>query len=416
MQKDIAVTIQNFVQYQSLEPVFKEFKKCNYNFDIFVPIAKDPWGLDKMFNEIYDYLVSIGYSPKRTVDKTIEYKILLEPYPMDYYFKINHKYRLKYKYGAITSKPNPCLKPDDNIYFDGIFCTSDYEAQYLEAYSNAYVVGNLKFYKYNKIKTNNKKKVLLYLPTYGNLNSISKCASQLAKLKDEYYIITKSHHGTNYFDYEKGNEKQLEDLFDEHYSSKTSIVSLLMKADVVLSDNSGSISEAIYGNVPVAIFADNINPALGNFNSFQYECVEKKIIPYSNNPHDLSKIIKEALSTKIINKQKELSKELFKLKGNDTVKAFMTVISNYLSDNINIKYYQLHHLVIDNFNEKNRLEQEIVKLRNDIDLLKNELAESNLSKSKLQEELHYYEIGKLYKVSKKIYATKNKLRKKEKNE
>lgn len=403
MKKDIAITIQNYVQYQSLEPVLDEFKKKNYSFDIYVPIAKDPWGLDKMFDEIYEELISLGYKPKRKVSKT-KYKILMEPYPMDYYFKIDHKYRLKYKYGAITSKPNPCLKPSDNIYFDGIFCVSDYEANYLSVYSKPYVVGNLKFvhFKHKKMKT--KKKVLLYLPTYGDLNSIQMCADELSKLKDKYYIITKSHHGTNYFDYEENNEEKLETLFDEHYSSKESIVELLEKADVVLSDNSGSISEAICAQVPVAIIAKDINPALGSFNSFQYDFVEKGYIPYSSNPKDLEEILMKAQSKDIVSKQRKLYQELFPIRGKQCVEKFMNIIDQYMNDQIDMKYYQLHHILMDDYlsiNQKN------MELENKYKVLERRYKEQQINMKLINEELYHYRHGKLYQWSKKLYAIKN---------
>lgn len=416
IKKDIAVTIQNFVQFQSLEYPIKQLLKNKHTVDIYVPVAKDPWGLDAMFDEIYKYLKEQGYKPKRKVSKNITYKVLLEPYPMDYYFSIPHEYRLKYKYAAITSKPNPCLKPEDNIYYDGIFCVSSYEEHYLSVYAKPYVVGNLKFCKFeykNKTKKN-KKPVLLYLPTYGNLNSINLCSDQLQRLKDKYYIITKSHHGTNYFDYEKNNVQMLKNLFDEFYESNKPLSELFERADVVLSDNSGSISEAIYAKVPVAIIAENINPGLENFNTFQYEFVEKGIIPYSSNPNDLEKVIDEALSNVVKVKQQQLSDDIFPVRGMDGVNVFVNVVESYLNDTIDSKYVALHRILAKEFKRLKEVEVNNYQLQQEKNVLNETIKNQENELKRLQEELSYYHNGKLYRLSKKIYTIKQG-RKEEKN-
>ena len=69
---------------------------------------------------IFKSAVENNYMPKRLPDNT-EYKILLEPYPTDKYFKINHTYRIKYPYSLVAAKPDPSFKPDWNIYYDAIF-------------------------------------------------------------------------------------------------------------------------------------------------------------------------------------------------------------------------------------------------------------------------------------------------------
>ena len=92
-------------------------------------------------------------------------------------------------------------------------------------------------------------------------------------------------------------------MADEWYDLNTSLSYLLSKSDVVLSDNSGAIFEALYNDVPVAIFAKNINKKLGNFDTIQYDLVTSDIIPYTNNPDDIFKILSLSCSDKYKIKQ-----------------------------------------------------------------------------------------------------------------
>ena len=278
-KRDIAVTIQNFVQFYSIKSGIDELIKRNHSVDIYIPQTNDDSGLDKMYEETFNELIKYNYTIKRTTDSNVLYKILLEPYPMDFCLKFNFEYRLKYKYSLLSAKPNLVYKPESNICYDAILCFSKYDADFLNVYAKTELIGNLKYLNFKKKSFNSAKPVLLYLPTYGNVSSIDLITAQLEKLKSKYYLITKLHHGTSSLKNETERIEKLKSISNECYNHTTELVKLLEKADVVLSDNSGAIFETLYAKVPLAIFSDDINKnKLGNLDTTQFKLVKKNYI------------------------------------------------------------------------------------------------------------------------------------------
>lgn len=216
--KNIAITFQNLVQFYSMKNGIDALISKGYSVDIYVPINNDTSGIGNMFTETYNNLTSMGYSPIRELDSSKHYKILLEPYPMDIYYKFNYTYRLKYKYSLLSAKPNLVYNPENNLYYDAILSFGPYEASYLKAYSNIEMMGNLKYVNLEKLdKPSTNKKILLYLPTYGNSSSIDTILEELEKLKEKYYIIVKFHHGTSFLQTEENRITQLKKIADESY-------------------------------------------------------------------------------------------------------------------------------------------------------------------------------------------------------
>lgn len=160
--KYIAVTIQNYVQFYSIKNALDILIKDGVNVDFYVPFAKDDWGLKEMFDEIYDFLKKSGYNVRRNPIKR-KYKILLEPYPMEYYFSFNYEYRIKYNYGLNSPKPSLTYRDVDNFCYDAILSYSTYEAEELRTYTKTYVVGKPNYYNFKKkINKSSKKNIALF--------------------------------------------------------------------------------------------------------------------------------------------------------------------------------------------------------------------------------------------------------------
>lgn len=408
-ENSIAITIQNYVQFYSIKRVIDKLITQGYIVDIFVPHAKDSWGLKEMFDDIYVYLKKEGYSVRRKALKK-KYKILLEPYPMEYYFSFNYDYRLKYNYGLNSPKPSVTYRDVDNFVYDAILSFSTYEAELLSRYTKTYVVGKPNYYDFKKQKTKSKgKKTLLYLPTYGESNSINDVVDSLYKLKKDYRIITKLHHGTNYFDYEEAKRNKLLDLFDECYDSKKPLEELLSVCDVVLSDNSGAIFDAIYAKIPVAIFSKNIEYfKYENLEPYQVKLINDKIIPFTDEPNKLKNIIKIALTTDCRKKQIKLSEKLFPLSYKEGFNKYIKILNIYMNDSINIDAYKLHRIFLNNYNalkeEINKLKEKNSSLIYDLQISDQNKKQLESEKQNIQKELREYQNGKLYKISSKIYS------------
>ena len=400
---DVAVTIQNMVQFYNMKPGIDAMIKAGLSVDIYIPQIKGGWA--DMYEDTFTRVDS-GYNIYRS-DQEIDYKILLEPYPMDILFKFHYKYRLKYKYGALCAKPSVVYHAKDYICYDGLLCNGPYEAGYLKTFAQTFIIGNMKYSNFHKKKEEHGKPVLLYLPTYGRFSSLKEVAGKLDSLKEKYYIIIKYHHGVLA---EHENIYETDQKCDEWYDHKTELTTLLERADVVLSDNSGSIFEAIYADVPVAIFSSEINESLDEFYTTQYDLVQKGVIPYTDNVEYLSDILEKALSDEYIKKQEKVRAEYFYIPENQ-VADFMTVINKFMKDEINIRYKQLHDIFSRDYMGKKELaekfpyvEQEAKSVREKFLKCCMEKEECERKLSECERKLSYYENGKLYRLMKKVYS------------
>ena len=304
-----------------------------------------------LLDETYEFIKTKGYSPIRDI-KEKKYKILLEPYSTDHYFfpeEIDYEFRLKYKYSLISAKPTPAYSINWNIIYDAILCFSKREAEILCAYTKTFIVAPMKYRDFKKIDYRpSDKPVLLYLPTFGDTSSIDNIEKVFKSLKNDYYIITKAHHGTQYHHQEMNRIDILQRSSDEYYTQSTNVTELLERVDVVLSDNSGAIFDAIYAEIPVAIFNnDTLNEQrLGRINTFQHQLVQRSVVPYTNKPNEVGMILNQAKR-----KQREqICEKADFLIEKDVTKEFVKVIEYFLSENRNCnEYYALHDVIKETF-------------------------------------------------------------------
>lgn len=102
-----------------------------------------------------------------------------------------------------------------------------------------------------KNKLNPNKKSILYLPTHSDLCSIDDLANQLKKITKNYNVITKFHYFTSRE--EAGRVKKLRHKNIILFNDDTDLLPLLKAADVVLSDNSSAIFDAILADKPLVV-------------------------------------------------------------------------------------------------------------------------------------------------------------------
>ncbi len=408
--KNVAIVILNYTQYISIKRGIDELKKRGYHIDVYCPVSDKTDGFKEMFDDTRNLLIKNGYNVYSNV-KNKKYKVLLEPYPS---MLIDAEYKIRYRYGMISAKPNIVYNPYNYLMYDAILCSGKYDSNILSVFTKTHEIPSLKYDNFKKKKHNYGKKVLLYLPTYGECSSIDLLEQELSNLRKQYYVIVKTHHGTSFLKDEKTRVDKLKNNVDEYYDCFKSLQDLLSIADVVLTDNSGAIFEAMYTNTPVAVFCDDINKnKIGDFNTTQYELHKLGILPYTNKKNEIKKILQEALSLNVQEKQKYWSKENFCYSKTPSV-DFADLIEQYLNDNIDKTYINFHNILSNNY-------YDLVRQR---DSLKTSLSAKNEELLKINKELerlnnfYYnnyaklkdYENGKLYKMSTKIYSAIAKVR------
>ena len=107
-----------------------------------------------------------------------------------------------------------------------------------------------------------RKKTVLFLPTWGDLSSRTRFEEQLASLAQTYNVIYQPHHLTPIREKEKGTSLGAGTISAESFGPVLDIGPYLMSvADVVLSDMSGAIFDALYCRRPVVLLAQGADYA-----------------------------------------------------------------------------------------------------------------------------------------------------------
>lgn len=374
--KNVAIIFQNNIQFNSFENALKIMKERDINIDIFIPKYESNDGFPDMFNEFYNNIINLGYNIHREITDT-EYDILFCPYEIIQFKDLKRKYTIKYMYG-ISTNPSYSMSLKINYYFDAFLCYGEEDEKILNNYGKTFKIGNLKYLNTKINKKKNNKKTILYLPTYSTNSSIEILTKELTKLKHKYNIIIKPHHGTEFLnnDIEKNRRELIKKNFENIYSSKTKLEELLNIADIVISDMSGAVFDAVSLNIPVVMYYNSDSCKYGEYESNCTKYAKSgHIIAFETLNNNLDKLIEKAMSKKQIEKEKELFNILFECDNKDSKKLFINFLNELENNVINEEYLQVH----------NKIKEEISAFIND-SLIKEKLqAELNYEKNKNQE-------------------------------
>lgn len=150
-----------------------------------------------------------------------------------------------------------------NTFYQRILCYGPYSQQALDINGSAKVVGNPRFDEWHNgqysrelpasLKLDPKKPTILYAPTYGALSSLPHWAEKLGRLSREFNVIAKLHHGTCHRAEESASLALAERHLKKHIDAPQQVLTLLAKADYVLTDSSGFIFDAIHMNKRVIL-------------------------------------------------------------------------------------------------------------------------------------------------------------------
>lgn len=437
-QNKIALIIHNLVLFEQIEKVLL---KSQYDLDIYIYYCFDDYDQDwqKMSEDTYEFLINKGYNPKFLKNKNnIKYKIVLSALP--YGVNLLGDFYIRYNYGLAKEDTNFA---DWNILFDFILCYGKHDSSFLKVYSSPIEVGAVKFLNFKKGESKKKKRIL-YLPTYGPMCSIEYIHEELFKLKDEYDIFIKAHHGTTFLE---PNRMELLTKFGKLCDHKDSLSELLANADLVISDGSGAIFDAIHNDIPVLIYNKNPNNLS---NSLEYKIIKEDQVPVFSSATDLKKHVENALKSKQYEKKRRMLKdylfsvspevgadkiiELFKKIFND---EFTIEERNYLKQRKSLSFkfniydkvstqYKVHHkeqqiellsVIQNGYINIKELNDEIFKLSNQVNELKNkndEIKNTNdelkISNYELKNTLNEVYNSKSWKITKPFRKLIDKIR------
>lgn len=150
----------------------------------------------------------------------------------------------------------------------------EYSRQRIEPFSPCRIVGNPRFDRWfegrldpvklaeMKSRLKSDRKTVLYLPTWGQLSSMTDFGKAIADLSESYNVIAKVHHKTDTHELNRKNvlgQAGLESVF----GASDDLLYLFACADVVLSDFSGAIFDAINVGKPVILLQKDPEAVIG---------------------------------------------------------------------------------------------------------------------------------------------------------
>lgn len=373
----VAVVIQNNIQYESFKPALDIMIKNNIEVDIFVPLHKIDDGFNTMFDCFFQKIKNTNFNIYRDLNNKY-YDILFLPYGIQPFLKLKRKYTIKYMY-SVSTKPEFSLSLETNYIFDAFLCYGDFDTCCLSNFGITFKIGNIKYIDFKqkrKIKSN--KLIILYLPTYAEYSSIEIVGPELKKIEKEYNIIIKPHHGTEYLknEVEQNRMNYLKNNFNNIYSSTDSLLDLLNKCDIVITDQSGAIFDAICTKKPVLMYYNENELKKKNIALPIRYAKQNYFISFTSLNNDLNKYIKQACESKQLTKQNKLFNILF-CKQENVKDNFLKFLSDLENDIIDENYYENHQL----------LKEKIQTMLENINFMDIELTELKKQKQKYNQEI-----------------------------
>lgn len=406
-KKKIAINIQSEVQFFSIEPLASELKKNkNYELHLLVDkMAQDVDGYKQMASGVAQLMKSKGYVAEPMSEyMDCVFDLFLTPYIDN---NIKSKCYIKYEYGTLNIKPNLTYTPPIMEKFHGFLCQSTITKELLSVYGKTFAVDNLRFYKKKLFRGNTgqkSKKTILFAPTYNDNDNVDELIEIIKTLKERYHVVIKGHHGTQYLKRNAQKKQTLETLADEYYGPSTNLSDLILKADACLFGNSSAIAEAIYANVPCAIYSNDLDLfKLGDIHTTQYQIVKDGYILHCEEINKIGEMLELSMKKEYMNKEKELSDKLFPKEFHNGLEGYLEVIKYFLEDPLAQDYIKLHNYKIEY--SKNEAKQQM----NQIDNKEKELQECKYELQKCKNELEDHSKRKLYKIADKMYWLEGKI-------
>ncbi|MCY9872348.1 CDP-glycerol glycerophosphotransferase family protein [Vibrio barjaei] len=197
---------------------------------------------------------------------------------------------------------------------DVIFTYGTYTKNHLETYAPCFSIGHPKFLRngLKKNSVNSQRPKIVYAPTHGELTSAHYFLDSVVNLSKTYDVTIKLHHNLIL---NSTLDDELLELANPYLSTKN-LEDLISESDIVISDFSGAIFDAIYLSKKVVLTRPNLD---GKFveNKINNESLEvaktPEIGPVVSNPDNLGNIIDNVFTNKIdfSERNMKLRKDLF---------------------------------------------------------------------------------------------------------
>lgn len=171
---------------------------------------------------------------------------------------------------------------------------------------------------------------ILYMPTWGELSSIDQYINSVLSLSQNYNVLIKLHHNTDLL--EKNRLEKIETSRIHFFGANDDALELLSMSDIVISDYSGAIFDAIYCRKPVLLLDKEEQEILeeDKIDTYSLEFNRRDDLGYRvDKPSDLIEGI-EYIKTNydnIISDKEVVKSELYEFSENSVEKCIEAIYS-----------------------------------------------------------------------------------------
>lgn len=248
-----------------------------------------------------------------------------------------------HNYGAWRSLGDLCLT------------YGDYATNKISNFCPSVGVGNPRYDKwYDVVSTSNTfkssnldndLKTILYVPTWGDLSSIDKYLDHVIKLSEKYNVLLKLHHNTDFLE---GDRKSKINDRIHYYGANDDILELISQSDLIISDYSGAIFDAVYFKKPIVLLNCYDHNSSAKMDIYSIEYAMRNTIGYEvNDVQELSAAVDNVLERKdfYANLHSSLRSELFNDSGN-SIQLAISAIQNLHSGVYSLNQHQQYTRVV----------------------------------------------------------------------
>ena len=311
----MALLMNNIQHFQQVEPLLRTSPVA---WDFLMP---EPLGeqYKTMIDDARDYLAARNLKARCVTEVPTGhvYRIVLTPYIIEGPHPAS-TYRVRYLYGLAKED---YIFDTFNLYYDLILCFGPYDEEFLSAYTSTVQTGNLRyaFTAPRPRRTPEPPYKLLYLPTWRENCSLPYLRESLAALSGVFDISIRLHMASHYREPEIVEAAQgLGRILDV----KVPLAEQLADADVVLSDSSGAICDAIAMDVPIVVFQPVPPDPFEGKPSIEQILIENDLVPCATTPAELPSVLLEAVKhDRHGESRRQLAAELLPLKGQSGLDA-----------------------------------------------------------------------------------------------
>lgn len=276
----VGFVARNEFQFKQIERLWQAYP---FSKVLLVGNAVD-WGLflETIRLEDRERFLVLTYRQAASLDGTFDVLFFQTPFPL--IEEITRTRLVCVQYGLAKERHN---YGEWHSLADMNLMYGDYSAAAVAHFSPSFPIGNLKFADWkvcfdasdkkhakHKLGLPSDRPIVLFMPTYNELGSLKKLLKPLSKLNQHFNIVIKAHHNQENKGVPPWRPGAQELGFRYLFGAASNQRELLDAADVVISDFSGAIFDALYAQVPVVLYQEGAANLVGiqkfNLQSIEY--------------------------------------------------------------------------------------------------------------------------------------------------